>query len=374
TFSILWPTPQPDSMTYFGYPEASNPEVFGQRIAKLHEQGFKAVPYSCLSFFSEAAPEWPFFATSWQTGSADTSASDVAAYNAAFARINPLSPTYSDFIVAKNMEFMKRYDLDGFYHDNVHPYPIGTNVEGGGWVDAKGVGHAVYPILAYRDLHRRLYAAVKTERSDAHLMAHMSGKVTIPFLAYEDSYLDGEHFRDRVKDSYLDLLPLDTFRAEFMGRQWGLMPYFLPEFRGEYARQVAPTRGLMGLLLIHDVQPWNLWCNAEVVNAMFRALDAFGYVESRFVPYFDPRPPARTALPNVQVSAYLRDGRALLVVANLDREPKQGVVTIDAGRLGLPLGEVVTWPECQPVQRQGSDLTVSMEGLDYRLLLLGPAP
>ena len=37
---------------------------------------------------------------------------------------------------------------------------------------------------------------------------------------------------------------LDTFRAEYMGRQWGIMPFFLPEFPASYARQVEPTRGL----------------------------------------------------------------------------------------------------------------------------------
>ncbi|MBI2298929.1 MAG: LamG domain-containing protein [Armatimonadetes bacterium] len=372
---ILWPTPNPDSQSYYGYPQATTPELFDKRVKAIHDGKRNAIPYSCLSFFSGASPEWPWFEKAWTTGGGDSGSSDVAAYGAVFEQINPTSKSYSDFILWKNVQFMERYGLDGYYHDNTHPYGFGPPARDCGWLDDKG-WHPTYPILAYRDLYRRLYTAVKERKPDAWLMAHMSGKVTIPILAYEDAYLDGEHFRGRVKDSYLDLLPLDTFRAEFMGRQWGIQPFFLPEFSQEEAARVEPTRGLMGLLLVHDVQPWPIWCNIEPVKAMYDALDAFGYVDSDFLPYFDPQPPARVdGMADVYVSVYKRaDGRALAVIANVSREARSGVVTFAGDRIGVPVGSALAWPARTPLAKAGAGYRLDLPGLDYRLVLLGKAP
>jgi hypothetical protein len=368
---IIWPAPQPDSLRYFGYPEAGDPPAFAKRVADLHAQRVNVVPYLCLSFISAACPEWPFFRKVWAMGGGDTSSSDVAAYGAEFAMASPVGRGYSDFIVWKNKQFMDRFKIDGLYHDNTHPYSSANTSAGCGYV-RDGRGYPTYPILGFRALYRRMYAVMKATRPDSFSMAHMSGKVTIPILAYDDSYLDGEHFRGVVKDSYLDVLPLDTFRAEFMGRQWGIMPFFLPEFDAEHAAQVEPTRGMMALLMLHDVSPWPMWCNVGVVNQAFAALDEFGYVGSEFIPYFDATPPATTEMKDVYASAYKRaDGRALVVIGNLSKEDRQGQLRIDARRLGMPLDKAVTWPEKQAVKVAGGRVQLDVPRLGYRMLVVG---
>jgi hypothetical protein len=238
-----------------------------------------------------------------------------------------------------------------------------------------GKRYPTYPILGYRDLYRRDYAVVKGLPRETFTMAHMSGKITIPILAYDDSYLDGENFRGVVKDSYMDVVSLDAFRAEFMGRQWGLMPFFLPEFDAEHRTQVEPTRGMMALLMLHDVNLWPIWCNLKVVNEALAALDKFGYVAAEFIPYFAPVPPATTNMADVYVSAYKRpDGRVLLIVGNLSKEDRQGEVRIEAGTLGIRLGKIVTWPQEEPVALQGGRLQLDVPRLGYRMLLVEQAP
>jgi len=330
----------------------------------LHAQNVKAVPYLCLSFISAACPEWPFFQKQWAMGGGDASSSDVAAYGAVFALASPVGKGYSDFIVWKNKQFIDRFGVDGLYHDNTHPYSS-SKIEAGCGYLRDGKARPTYPILGFRALYRRMYAVMKATKPDSFTMAHMSGKVTIPILAYDDSYLDGEHFRGRVKDSYLDLMSLDTFRAEFMGRQWGIMPFFLPEFTGDYAKAVEPTRGLMALLMIHDVSPWPIWCNAAVMNEALAALDEFGYVDADFIGYFDPTPPATTDMKDVYVSAYKRtDGRVLLIVANLSREDRKGEV-----RINLPTGKLLSWPDKQPLTATGGRVPLDVPRLGYRMLL-----
>lgn len=369
---ILWPQPTKDSMKYYGYPEAADPATFAKRIDEFHTKGVNVVPYSCLSFFSGASPEWQWFGSKWGMGGGDAGSSDVAAYGAVFQMICPQAKNYSDFIIWKNKQFMDQFHLDGYYHDNSHPYSCAVEDTGCGWRDAGGAWHQTFPILGFRDLYRRLYATVKSAKPDAFLMAHMSGKVTIPFLGYEDSYLDGEHFRGRVKDSYMDLMSLDTFRAEFMGRQWGIMPYFLPEFDEENQKKVEPTRGLIGLLLLHDVAPWPIWCNKEVFDEAFEALDSFGYIDSDFIPYFDAVPPGTTEMKDVYVSVYKRaDGRALAIVANLSKENRSGAVRLNSKRIGLPLDHVISWPDKGEVKRTGDEITLDVPMLGYRMVLVG---
>ena len=365
---ILWPTPTDDSMKYYGYPEPMNPEVFAQRVKDFHDRGIKVVPYSCLTFLSEASPEFQWFKAKWWMGGGDTTCSDVAAYGAMFAMVCPRAPGLADFLVWKNREFMERFALDGFYHDNTHPYPCALGPCG---YVRQGALTPTYHILAYRALYRRIYALVKSQPRETFLMAHMSGKVTIPILAYEDAYLDGEHFSGQVKDSYLDLLPLDTFRAEFMGRQWGIMPFFLPEFRSPYSEQVEPTRGLAALLMLHDVAPWAIWCNTAVFDEAFSALDAFGYVNADFLPYFSPDPPATTSMPDVYASAYRLSNKALVVVANLSREDRTGTLRLNPKALRVSTERALSWPDKTPVPCDKGRVTLTVPHLGYRMLLVG---
>ncbi len=367
--SIIWPTPAKDSLRYFGYPEAADPPLFTERLAGLREKNVRAVPYLCLSFLSAACPEWPYFRERWAMGPVDTGSSDVAAYGVGFAMVSPVGKDYADFIVWKTRQFIDRYGIDGLYHDNTHPYGSAQAACGLGY-ERDGKLHPTYPILGYRALYRRMYAVMKSADRETFTMAHMSGKVAIPILAYEDAYLDGEHFRGRVKDSYMDLLPLDTFRAEFMGRQWGIMPFFLPEFPSDLAKAVEPTRGLMGLLMIHDVSPWPIWCNAAVMNEALDALDEFGYVDADFVPYFDPAPPATTDMKDVYVSAYTRPGRALLIAANLSRENREGNVRINADRLGLAGDSPMSWPDKKPLPLTDKALRLDVPRLGYRMIVV----
>jgi hypothetical protein len=366
---IVWPTPTPDSLRYFGYPEAADPELFQKHVDDLHARGLKAAPYLCLTYIATPPPEWQYYRKVWEMGPVDSSPL-LFNWNHIDALASPVGPGFADFIVWKNKEFVDRYGLDGLYHDCTGPY-TSANLDAGLGYRRDGRNHETCPLLGYRALYRRVYAMMKALPRETFTQAHMSSKVMIPALAYEDSYLDGEHLRGRVKDSYLEVLPLDTFRAEFMGRQWGVMPFFIPEFDAEQAKQVEPTRGLMALLMLHDVSPWPIWCNVAVVNEAFAALDEFGYVDADFIPYFDPIPPATTDLKEVYNSAYRRaDGRALLIVGNLSREDRQGEIRINAHRLGIPLGQVRSWPDKQPVKAAEGRLPLTVPGLGYRMLVV----
>lgn len=217
-----------------------------------------------------------------------------------------------------------------------------------------------------------MYSVMKSNPKPTLTIAHISSKLTIPLLAFTDAYLDGEQFADVVKDDYMDVLALDAFRSEFIGRQWGLIPIFLPEFRRPYSEATEPTRGLMALLMLHDVLIWPQWCNVEMVNAALYGLDDFGYFDAEFIPYFDPIPPATSTLKDVYVSAYKKtDGKVLLIIANLSRENRTGQLFVNARRLGREINKIITWPDKRPVSSKGDGLIeLSIPRHGYRMIVL----
>src|SRR5690606_30881864 len=79
--------------------------------------------------------------------------------------IEPNSPGYQSFIINEMGNFFKKYTLDGYYLDGSKIYNH--------WTDESGEKY--YPILAYRDLQRRLYLNIKEQNKDALIIAHMSG-------------------------------------------------------------------------------------------------------------------------------------------------------------------------------------------------------
>ena len=372
TIEIIWPDNTSEDMRYYGFPEAADPSLFARRIGKIHHERMMAVPYLCLSYLSTACPEWSFYGKFWAMGSVDTLSSDVAAYGAGFAMVSPLGAGYSDFIIRKNQDFATRFGTDGAYHDNTHIHASDRLEASVGYV-RDGERFPTYPILGLRSLYQRSYAMFKEMDRETFSIAHMSGKVAVPILAYDDAYLDGEQFKDVIKDDYMQVLTLDRFRAEFMGRQWGLVPFFIPQLKGRAAEEIEPTRGLMALLMIHDVGIWPIWCNLTVANEALKALDKFGIIDAEFIPYFDPRPPATTTIPDTYVSAYRRaDGRALLIAANLGAETRHGDIRVDLERLGIRSGTIESWPDRRPLPLHDDIMTIDIPKHGYALLVVSP--
>lgn len=366
---IIWPTPTRDSLLYYGYPEAADDRAFAKRIRGLEKRGVMAVPYLCLSFLSMASPEWKEYSNSWATSRADESSSDVRAYGAPFAMVSPAGKGWSDFVVWKTKRFMDRYGITGVYHDNSQPHEMSAPAAGVGYM-RDGKPQPTYPILAQRALYRRMYSVIRGISKSGFMIAHTSSKLLIPVLAYEDAYLDGEQFAGVVKDNYMDVVSLDEFRSEFVGKQWGLVPVFLPEFRGRNAVSAKPTRGLMTLLMLHDVLVWPQWCNVSVVNDALRALDMFGYADATFVPYHAPNPVATTDLQDVYVSAYRRDdGAVLLIVGNLGRTCREGRIELNKS-IQLDKFRLINWPDGQELQPIDNSVQVKVDGQAYRMLVL----
>ena len=133
------------------------------------------------------------------------------------------------------------------------------------------------------------------------ISAHQSTCCVTPTLAFADSYWDGEQFTSGAHaDDPLEDLPLGAFRAEFMGRNFGVPCEFLvyerpPRWTFERALAVS---------MLHDVRvrPCGL-AALEKMAPVWNAMSRFGVDDARWHPYWES-PTAVSAQPaTVKVSA-----------------------------------------------------------------------
>jgi hypothetical protein len=368
TMDVIWPTTASDSMKYYGYPEATNPTIFRERVQGIQKVNRKAIAYITPSFVSTGAPEWTQNKNQWMTGIADSISADVRATGFSVAAVSPVPDSWRNFISSKTTTFVQDYKLDGLYLDNTQPYGIYNPQLNLGYL-VNGVAQRDYPIFEYRELFKGLIESVKKDNPDRRIIAHMSGHFAIPMLSFASAYLSGEQFRGVVKDDYLDVLKLDQLRAEFMGKQWGLVPIFLPEFDTENAKKIEPTRGMMGLLISHDITVWPAWCNVAEANRGLAALDRYDVTNSEFIGYFAAQPAATSQSANLIVSSYRKSASdQLLVVANISKQSAASKICL-ADNFTAPNIVFTDWMKNQTISsgdQRCIDVNVAQQ--DYMLI------
>jgi hypothetical protein len=212
-----------------------------------------------------------------------------------------------------------------------------------------------------------VYTLFQRKRPDPLLMIHMSAKVNIPMLSFTHTILDGEQFRaGKLEADYLDRLPPDAFRAEFLGRNWGPVEFFLPELR-EPNLEVG-TANLAPYLWLHDVQPWPIWSEGEQWQHIYNALDQIGWVESTFHPYWADAP--ASAPDGVLVSAYEMDTEAALAVMNTG-EAVDATVTVELQALGLErIAGAMDIGRDEALAVEGNAITVPLDRRQGRIIVI----
>lgn len=275
---------------------------------------------------------------------------------------------WADWLVAGIDKLFSDYDLDGLYFDGTsEAWRCQNAAHGCGWRDASGKVHETYPVLAARKLMRRITETVHRHRPDAILDAHMSGNLTLPTLSFCDSYWDGEQFEGyTAKDNFE--VTLHAFRTEFMGYAHGLEAEFLCYVNRPFACNEA-----IALAWLHGVEVRPYAYTLSYVAPIWKAMDRFGATTAEWRPYWRGSG-AECADPNVKASAYVKDGRALLFVSQLKRQPLKTTLRLDRRKLGLTAGPLAAHDAIvdKPVELNGDDLPLEFEGMTYRLIEVAP--
>lgn len=285
-----------------------------------------------------------------------------------------------EFLLDGISKLLDEFDIDGVYLDGTtEPFGCINHYHGCGY-ERDGVWKPTYPIWRTRDFMRQLAALFQSKRKDYLIDVHMSANMTIPTLSFCDSYWDGEQFEGYThgqKDPRA-LLPLDTFRAEFMGRQWGLGPEFLV-----YEGRPFTTEEGLAMTLLHDVlvRPSGAGARDQLIFSLWRARDDFGVQDAEFLPYWSNAELVKVSPERIYASAYRRADRGLLlVVSNLGKEAAEATVALQPGILSEGWGELRAADALsgEPVSLDaagggGRRLRTALGPMQWRLVRVGPA-
>ena len=375
---------------YEGYTSTNSTDAYAADVKALveacHERGIQLLLY--LGFLiSDLVPEWS------QVGEQCKVLPPYSGYQGYSLPPQPKQSAYvvcyqslwQDAIAAGVGRMMDEYGIDGVYLDGTEvPWGCLNRKHGCGYERPDGTRALSYPFFAVRDLMRRIYVAVKQRKPDGQVNAHNSTAMTIPTLAWATSYWGGEQFgkagllRNGTKmkpgDCSLDVLPLDAFRTEFMGHQWGVPAEFLSRRGAPFTRLEA-----YAFTLLHDVLVREGYENhyelLELQSRLWRLSDEFGRKEANWIPYWKNEGYAAVAPAGAYVSLYdhPRNG-VLAVVSNLSRKQETVRVRLDLGKLGIAATPVHVHDALNNQQIEMNDQTIQfpLPSSGWRIVWLRP--
>ena len=280
---------------------------------------------------------------------------------------------YRNLWLARQARLIDEYDIDGYYLDGSE-WPLWCKNEhhGCGYRRRDGKIAATCNIFATRDYMKRLYVLCKSRDPDAQVNIHNSTVMVIPTLGWGTSSWGGEQLGSlswdkggavEKREYALDALPIDAFRTEFMGRQWGVPSEFLC-----YERPYK-TPQILSITLLHHVLVRPNMPHLPRLAEIWRLHDRFGMKEATWHPYWSNGNIFKTSADHTRVSAYRHPRNGLLMlVSNLSAKPAEAKVQFDASRLNMaPPALTARDPiSAAPVDLLKSQITIEMAPFSYR--------
>ncbi|MDD4869173.1 MAG: DUF6067 family protein [Kiritimatiellae bacterium] len=282
---------------------------------------------------------------------------------------------WGNMLTDKIIQFIERYGADGVYLDGtIEPWACANEKHGCGYRADDGSIHSTYPIFAVRRFMQRLYAVIQPR--GGLINVHQSGCCVMPTLAFAHSYWDGEQFAGgELMGDPLKGLPLEAFRAEFMGRNFGVPCEFLA-----YERPPTWTFGhALAFTMLHNVRvrPCGLGhSNLDLMSSIWSVMSKFKIAEAEWHPYWNNGKLLTLQPESAKVSLYLRrgksagSGKVLLVVSNLSAEQQTTArLNLNVSALGLRSGRVAKDAlNGERLSSDGDSLLVPLQPMRMRLI------
>ncbi len=350
---------------YQNYTETVNNQEKLKRLVKAcHDKGMQVILYFGYEIAS-IAPEWDAYHNEMLvmpiTGSYTREPAQID-------RVVCYNSLWQDFMADGIDKMIQKYDIDGVYLDGTaYPWPCSNTSHGCGYTRPDGTIAPTYAFTGARDMMRRLYTVVKNRKPDGQVNLHNSLTMTIPSIGWATSTWDGEQFGFmNVKADINELFPLDSFRTEFMGRQWGV-PSEMLCYEKPYT-----THQAFSFTLLHDVLVRGFGQGLEEEAGLWKIMDQFGRKQSQFHPYFNNSSLVKVPTKGAYASVYVQLGKQVMcVVSNLGAKTADVRVNLSLKKMKLKNGitakNAITG-ERLPI-KDGS-FSVNLSSFDYALILI----
>jgi hypothetical protein len=363
----------------FGYPGTFEPER-AQRLRNfvqaMHSVDIKVLVYAGWGV-STQAPEWADFGSELIT---------LPVRNSGYGtfRQEPAS-LYSDLFVYRVAEMIREFNIDGIYSDSQAAVTKSFNYGGPRWIDDHGEVRGSYPILAYRDLYKRLYKVFHGEVMENGIhYCHQSGPANMAVESFVDVRCPAEFVQ--MYEGEFDTDFLHTFMAGMSAQQHGLFAEVTNKNWMDSARKMVTQLYALAMPLNVHVKaiaifsPWipqdSYALNAQPMPRIWAAQSWLGIETAEYLPWWRNAEYLSTNPADEQVLTALwlhRGEKALLSVSNLFREPRQIEARLNLEQLGfsgLRAEDAITG---EIIEVHGDRIPLEIDFERFRLLKLTPA-
>ena len=276
--------------------------------------------------------------------------------------------SYQDTLVNDIIAFIDKFNIDGLYLDQASvPFGCANEAHGCGYTAVDGSRHITFPILAVRNLMKRLYEAVVSR--GGIIDVHQSSGCVTPTLAFAHSYYDGEHliWDKKYETDPVGTIGLETFRAEFMGTNFGVP-----------CQYYCLNSAAWAFPLIHGITPRPSHEIPPALTRLWDVMDAFGVSQAEWWPYWRNEAVLSAGPEDIKASAWVRRTDAgaaemLIVAANLspsarhDAEITLRLSATDAANGRLSARDAMT---DEPITSTGGRICFPLDPLETRLVRL----
>lgn len=358
----------------------------------LHSLPFTSTQFRGMRAYKDKAmdqliPEWRQFAPEWRK-MPESVFNDESGWNHCY--INP-SQSFIDRFCWEVNEFFSKYDSHGLYFDGYAGLDPSTNMEAGfGYRNPDGAAKPTYPIMAGRELMRRLHSIRLKHCPDGDLLIHPSSIAFLPVLSFAGFIFDGEFMAwedidKTMKDKGLRAgLTDDKLRFVLNRRNMGLVPVIDSRFIDKHNDGSQNYfRYALGLFMTADVHA--VKCpetTADASNLRNLICDAWGLSDAgvKFVPYWDKNPPSEFLWASLTSAWIKSNGKDILLCTLNDsachRGPNFGKdynLKLNLKSLGLEVGKFSVYDASSlgklklPV-KNGNELRLELAPKDYMLI------
>ncbi len=271
---------------------------------------------------------------------------------------------WQNFMLYHLRDLIREFDIDAFYLDGTFlPYSDMSRWHGAGYIDRDGELRPSFQIRAMRRWIRRVRTMVEEEKPGFWIDMHDSSAIFTPTNSFGDSIWNGEQYVPVMRSQGITLrecLSPDTFRATFLGTQYGFPTDFLAYEHFEQAQALA---------LVHGVQVRN-WQDRDITEA----LQDFGAAQADWHPYWENGDLLEvTGREDVYASFYQSEGGAvLLLVSNLGEQTADVSLRFNNAALDRQVqGPVTDALSGVQIGRYDGELTLELKPWRLHMLRVG---
>jgi hypothetical protein len=354
------------------YTQTLHKQALKKTIKAAHARGLSVLFYFGF-LFSDRAPEWPDLGEECiSIPKRGYPFHDYPPQPLQSAWVVCYRNEWQDFIAEGIAKAMDEFDIDGVYLDGTgYPWPCQNLQHGCGYIRPNESIGTTYPMFAVRNLMKRIYTIVKSRKPDGQINYHNSSCLTAPTIAWTTSCWDGEQFQDVKTGPFaLDLIPLDSFRCEFMGKPFGIAAEFLCYGKPYTFDQIC------AVTLLHDVpvRPWpdNPSADLEHISKIWNVFDRFGKKESAWLPYWKNQKTVKVSS-GTYVSLYVHpSNNVLAVVSNLTAKTIKTTIQFNLRALQLSAVTAADGITHQSLPIHQGTMELGLPSLAWKLVWLKP--